>query len=199
MAEETQNTKAKADDSSGGGNNKLLLIITVLNFLLSIGVIAIIFINFKSKKEEQISDISVESESEAHGETKAGEHGEAKPDAHGGAAGKDAAKNEHSKDFGKYIKLDEFMVNLNTIGSVKPQFFKVNIELLVANVEIEDEVKQKMPQVRNTVIDLINSKKPVDVATVEGRDHLKEEIKNALNTFLTAGKVNEVFFTNYVL
>jgi len=184
MAEEKQ--ESSKNESNSGGSNKLLLIITLLNFLISIGVISIIFLNFKSKKEQQISDIAIESEEEVESASDQGKDS------------KNTAKNKN-RDFGKYIKLEEFMVNLNTVGSVRPQFFKVNIELLVQNADIEEESKQKMPQIRNAIIDLINSKKSTDLATVEGRDHLKEEIKNALNTFLVTGKVSEVFFTNYVL
>jgi flagellar basal body-associated protein FliL len=49
------------------------------------------------------------------------------------------------------------------------------------------------------VIDLFNSKRPSDLATGEGRDYLKEEIKNAINGFMVSGKVKGVFFTNFAL
>ena len=38
-----------------------------------------------------------------------------------------------------------------------------------------------------------------DLASAEGRDYLKEEIRNALNGFLVNGKVKGVFFTNFAL
>ena len=56
-----------------------------------------------------------------------------------------------------------------------------------------------MPQVRNTIIDLFNSKRPGDLIQSEGRDYLKEEIRSALNGFMTTGKVKGVFFTNFAL
>jgi flagellar FliL protein len=56
-----------------------------------------------------------------------------------------------------------------------------------------------MPQVRNAIIDLFNSKSPTDLANAEGRDYLKEEIRNALNGFMVTGKVKGVFFTNFAL
>jgi flagellar basal body-associated protein FliL len=37
------------------------------------------------------------------------------------------------------------------------------------------------------------------MATAEGRDYLKEEIRNAINGFMVAGKVKGVFFTNFAL
>ena len=76
---------------------------------------------------------------------------------------------------------------------------RVNVSLEVPNQEAEHEVTVKMPQVRNTIIDLLNSKRPGDMATAEGRDYLKEEIRNAINGFMVTGKVKGVFFTNFAL
>jgi flagellar FliL protein len=56
-----------------------------------------------------------------------------------------------------------------------------------------------MPQIRNTVIDIFNSKKPSDLATGEGREYLKEEMRSAINSFLINGKIKGVFFTNFAL
>lgn len=138
-----------------------------------------------------------------HGAAKAeGGHGEAKAEGgHGegghGEAGHSAPKK--SSEFGKMITLDPFTVNLSTPGSVNPKFVRVNISLEVPNDETEGEVTAKMPQIRNAVIDLFNSKRPGDLATADGRDYLKEEIRNALNTFLVTGKVKGVFFTNFAM
>jgi flagellar FliL protein len=75
----------------------------------------------------------------------------------------------------------------------------VNVSLEVESEEAEAEVSAKIPQVRNAVIDLFNSKHPSDLANAEGRDALKEEIRSAINGFLTRGRVKGVFFTNFVL
>ena len=56
-----------------------------------------------------------------------------------------------------------------------------------------------MPQVRNVIIDLFNSKRPADLASADGRDYLKEEIRNSLNSFMVSGKIKGVFFTNFAL
>ena len=76
---------------------------------------------------------------------------------------------------------------------------RVNIAIEVPDSGVESELTQKMPQVRNTIIDLFNSKRPGDLIQSEGRDYLKEEIRSALNGFMTTGKVKGVFFTNFAL
>ena len=157
-------------------------------------MIAILFISFqKEKKTPSVEDIAAHDGSdgaaEGHGEKKeAGGHGKG---------------NEHEKkktaDYGKMVTLEQFTVNLSTPGSVNPKFVRVNVSLEVPTDDSEVEVTSKMPQVRNVIIDLFNSKRPADLATYEGRDYLKEEIRNAINGFMVSGKVRGVFFTNFAL
>jgi flagellar FliL protein len=113
---------------------------------------------------------------------------------HGGGGGK-----HKGGEFGKMLTLDQFTVNLSTPGSATPKYVRVNISLELPTDDLEGEINAKMPQVRNTIIDLFNSKKPADLATAEGRDYLKEEIKTALNGFVVTGKIKGVFFTNFAM
>lgn len=206
MAEEEASKEAEAaeegeeESSSSGGGSKLILILTGVNLLISLGVGAFIFISFqKEKQKSQAEDIVAE---EAH----APEGADAKKDGHGGgeavgghgAAGdKAAAPGGH--DFGKMIALDQFTVNLSTQGTVSPKFARVNISLEVPGDDTEVEVNQKMPQVRNTIIDLFNSKRPTDLSTPEGRVNLRDEIRNTINSFLVTGEIKGVYFTGFAL
>jgi flagellar FliL protein len=97
------------------------------------------------------------------------------------------------------VTLDQFTVNLSTPGSVNPKFVRVNISLEVPTDDTEGEVTSKMPEVRNVIIDLFNSKRPADLANAEGREYLKEEIKNAINGFMVSGKIRGVYFTNFAM
>ncbi len=181
---------ATAPASSGG---KMLPILTALNLLATIGMVAVLFVSFqRDRKRPSIEDIAAHPAE--HGAEKEGD----KAGAHGAGhveAGKETAKK--TNDFGKMINLDQFVVNLSTPGSVTPKFVKVNVSIEVPGVDAEAELASKMPQVRNVIIDLFNSKRPADLASVDGRDYLKEEIKNALNGFMVSGKVKGVFFTNF--
>ncbi|MBI2712038.1 MAG: flagellar basal body-associated FliL family protein [Bdellovibrio sp.] len=179
----------------GGGGSKVGVIISVVNLLVTIGMVAILFMSFqKEKTKPSIEDMATKSAEGGEGdkEKKGGEEG------HGGESAKENSKNK-IVEFGKMVTLDQFTVNLSTPGSVNPKFVRVNISLELPNDDVEAEVNSKMPQVRNVVIDLFNSKRASDVSTPEGRDYLKEEIKNALNSFLVNGKVKGVFFTSFAL
>lgn len=97
------------------------------------------------------------------------------------------------------ISLEQFTINLSTPGSVNPKYVRVNVAVEVMNEEVEAEFNRRLPQVRNSIIDLFNSKRPADLVTTEGREALKEEIQNALNGFMVSGKVKGVYFVNFAL
>jgi flagellar FliL protein len=204
---EAKNESAPSDSGSsgGGGGSKLVLILTGVNVLATLAMVGILFMSFqKEKKAPSVEDIAAHSASaEGHGEAKKEEgHGEAAAhgEGHGGGEhGDKSAEKKKGPEFGKMVTLEQFTVNLATPGSVNPKFVRVNVSLEVPPGDAEGEVTSKMPQVRNVIIDLFNSKRPGDLATAEGRDYLKEEIRNAINGFMVTGKVKGVFFTNFAL
>lgn len=183
---------------SGGGSNKIQLILTAVNVVATLAMGSLLVISFqKEKHEPSVNDIVT------HAPEAGGHGGESSGEQSGGDGGHGSESHEGSDkksiEFGKMVNLDQFTINLSTPGSVNPKFVRVNISIEVPSEDAENELNQKMPQVRNTVIDLFNSKRPADLATPEGRDYLKEEIRKALNDFLVTGKVKGVFFTNFAL
>ncbi len=212
MAEEKKDkveaeSKGASSAPAPGGGSKLPLILALVNTLASVGIVALLVMNFK-KENSGPKPEHIVAEEASHGEAKAGEqsggHGDAKkPEGGHGEAksghGGDAHGEGGGQDFGKMIVLEQFTVNLSTTGSASAKFARVNISLEVKSPDTETEVTSKMPRVRNVIIDLFNSKRPTDLATPEGRNFLKDEIQNALNGFLITGKINGVFFTNFAL
>lgn len=191
-AEEKTEAPAASGSAPGGGGSKLVLALVAVNILVTLGMVAVLFISFQHEKTKP----SVEDMVTHEGGHEAGnEHGKAAGDGGHAAPAKDGHK--RSIEFGKMVTLEQFTVNLSTPGSVSPKFVRVNVSLEVPSDDVESEINSKMPQVRNAIIDLFNSKRPSDVAMPEGRDFLKEEIKNAMNGFLVNGKVKGVFFTSF--
>lgn len=179
-----------AAPSSGGGGSKLVMILTLVNLIVCVGMGAVLFISFKKEKDKpQITDIQAGAE---HAE-QAGADGEKKAENAAAVAKKPIVES------GKMMQLEMFTVNLSSPGGAAQKFVRVNISLEVPGDEVESEVTSKMPQVRNAIIDLFNSKRANDLATAEGRDFLKEEIRSALNSFMTTGKVKGVYFTNFAV
>ena len=192
-----EKTEAAPGGSGGsaGGGSKLTMILTGVNLLATLSMVAILFISFqKDRKKPSVDDNSAKDTAEA--KDAKGKEGEGEKGKEG--KGKEGDKKK-SADYGKMVTLDQFTVNLSTPGSVNPKFVRVNISLEVPTDDTEGEVTSKMPEVRNVIIDLFNSKKPQDLANAEGREYLKEEIKNAINGFMISGKVRGVYFTNFAL
>ena len=209
MAEDAKAAAAGAPPASGGGGGKIVTILTIVNLIACIGIGAVLFISHKKQNAApQVGDIQASAEGEhggAHDEAKKDEHGggehgapaaghgEAAGDGHGGAAPKKSTNDSRT------IPLEQFTVNLATPGGTSQKFVRVNIALEFGTDEVEKEVQAKMPQVRNAIIDLFNSKRPNDLVSAEQREYLKEEIRNALNSFMTNGKVKGVYFTNFAV
>jgi flagellar FliL protein len=199
--EEKKEAPTAVDVPSSGGGGKLGAMLAVVNLLLTIGIGSVVFIQFKKdKNKEQVSDIQTHEPAKAeggehgggeHGEAKPAEHGEEKADEHGGH-GEGKAKPAETM-----VSLEQFTVNLSTAVGAPPKFARVVIAVELNSSETSQEFSQKMPQVRNAILDLFNSKRPADLQTGEGRNFLKDEIKNALNSFLVTGKVKGVYFSNF--
>jgi len=203
-----------ADDKSASaaigapqqGGSKLVLILTLVNVLVTGAMLALLLMSFnENKKKPTVGDIAANAEAEAaggHGAKKeGGGHGgeKKKEGGHGGKKGEgEAGHKPVGAEFGPMITLEMFTINLDTRGSANPKYARVTIALEVPTEDGEREINAKVPRIRNTIIDLFNSKRPADLATSEQREFLKEEVKNALNGFLQT-KVTGVFFTNFAI
>lgn len=111
-----------------------------------------------------------------------------------------AAKQEHAKEAkkeaGKFIQLDAFTVNLASGGNYLQAAVAFEIE---ENEELEKELEDRKPQVNDTIITILSSKTIDDVSTVDGRQNLKAEIKKAVDSLLSYGKIERVYFTSFIM
>lgn len=185
MAKEEEKTAPPAASEpvtpKSDGGSKMPVILAVLNLLLTVGIGAVVYLQFQhDQKEQRISDIRVSDPSQPGNESE-----------------KAAEAKAVAVEKTKVLSLDQFTVNLSTAVGAPPKFARVMIAIEVTNDDTSEELTQRMPQVRNSIIDLFNSKRPADLQTGEGRNFLKEEIRNTLNSFLVTGKVKSIFFSNF--
>jgi flagellar protein FliL len=202
MSEDAKKTESAppVESAPAGGGSKLVPIIMVLNLLLTAGIGTVVFLQFqKDKHKESVADIQADAPAaEKGGEGEHGKKEEAKGEEHGGGEhgehGKEAAA---AKTGDQIINLEQFTANLSTSPGTPVRFARLAIAVEVPSSDTAGELNQKMAQVRNAIIDLINSKRLADLESGEGKNFLKEEIRNALNSFLVTGKVKGVFFSNF--
>lgn len=90
----------------------------------------------------------------------------------------DEAAEEHAKP-PVYVTLDPFTVNLTSEGSER--FLQVGIDLKVSGPEIVEKVKLHLPEIKNGVLLLLTSKRVEDLSGIEGKNTLREEIRDIVN------------------
>ncbi len=176
MAEQNAAPAAQASEASSSSGSKptLFILLAVINMAVVMGVGVMLYLGQKKKAAEPgIEDVIK------------GEH-------------EQVQKEEHSKDFiGKLVPLETFLVNVS--GSRGRKLVKMNMELEVTNAEVQEEVEKIKPKIRDYIIIIASSKTFNEISTREGKDSLREEIKNQINLFLTKGQINKVYFTEFIL
>jgi flagellar FliL protein len=93
--------------------------------------------------------------------------------------------------------LDTFIVNLADEGGNR--YLRTTLNLEMKDEESGKIVQERLPVIRNTILMLLPTKTYDDIATVEGKTALRDEILARLNTFLTPGSVANIYFTEFVV
>lgn len=94
------------------------------------------------------------------------------------------------------MPLEPFLVNLADKESRR--YLKLKVELEVENDSAAKELEKSVPRLRDAVILLLSSKTYLDLASVEGKQRLKEEIRQRIRALPGGSRVNDVFFTEFV-
>lgn len=164
---------AAAPAASSGGKPILFIALAIVNMLVVAGVGFMVYMG--KKKEAAQPNI----EAVIKGEHEQEEHEKANPEF-----------------IGKLIPLETFIVNL--AGSRGQRIVKINMELEVSNDEVSKEIDKLRPKIRDIILFIVSSKSYAEVATREGKDSLRDEIRDQVNLFLTKGQVARVYFTEFI-
>lgn len=79
-----------------------------------------------------------------------------------------------------YESLESFTVNL----AGGDTYLQVEIKLMMASSDVDEKLKEHMPEVRNDILRLLSSKTPDELSTLEGKDKLAADIRNDINALL---------------
>ena len=108
-----------------------------------------------------------------------------------------AAKANAGRIIGETYPLDTFVVNIR--DGDRDRYLKLKAELEISGSDTAEEISQRMPQIRDLVISLLGSKSFEDIRTIEGKNFLREELLLRVNSLLSTGSVNRIFFTEFVV
>jgi len=112
----------------------------------------------------------------------------------------DLDQSEENKDADKIRpvhSLSTFVVNLADRGGSR--FLITTLDLELTDEAAVEEVKQRLPQIKNAVLMIIPSKTSKEIKTIEGKTAMRDEIMEKLNSFLKNGSVTNIYFTEFVI
>lgn len=94
---------------------------------------------------------------------------------------------------GILFPLDPFTANLAQ-GDGPRRYIRLNAVLKFSKGSNEEEFKARKAQIRDSIISILNAKRPEDLLKPEGKSFLKEEIKSSINSFLVDGSAVDVYY-----
>lgn len=96
------------------------------------------------------------------------------------------------------VSIKPFVVNLMG-GADAPRYLKLEFDLELRPGSQTKELESRMSELRDTIIVLLGSKRYEDLASIEGKDRLKEEIISRVNTRLQTATASRVFFKEFII
>jgi flagellar FliL protein len=104
-----------------------------------------------------------------------------------------------SAELGPLVSIgNDIIVNLVKQGGMD-YYLKVNVILEAGNQKVAGELNNRIPQVRDLLINILSSKTVDKINEKEGKELIRREIINDINEILSTGKVKNVFFQEFVI
>jgi flagellar FliL protein len=98
---------------------------------------------------------------------------------------------------GPLFSLDTFIVNLADTG--RSRYLRVTMDLELTFPTDAGKLQKKLPQVRDSILMILPSKQFADIASMEGKMALRDEIIAKINGLFTRNVVTNIFFTEFVV
>lgn len=107
---------------------------------------------------------------------------------------------EPRPQLGKLEKLGSFLVNLG--DTEETHYLRAVIEIeqnFGAAPEFGNEIGNRRSQLRDITIATLSAKTSAELATPEGKESLKQELKERINSVLAKGQIARVYFTEFAV
>lgn len=187
--EEELNEEEGSEEGSPQKKGKLILIIIIAAVLLISSIAGAYFFFFRGPPKEEVVE-------PAEGEDAAPAEGDEGAPAEGDEG--ETTKTTSTLKEGIIFPLEHFIVNINDdTGAIR--YLKVEIKLELENDEMQAEVENRVPKIRDSIVTILTNKSVDSVSRPDGKLRLKEEIKARINTFITMGKIEEIYFTDFII
>jgi flagellar FliL protein len=107
------------------------------------------------------------------------------------------AEQGQTATLGPLFSLDTFIVNLADAG--RSRYLRVTMDLELTESADTAKLNERLSQIRDSVLMILPSKQFDDIASMEGKIALRDEIIATLNSLFTQNVVTNIFFTEFVV
>jgi len=152
---------------------KVLIIIGILAVLLLAGVAAVWYV-FLAPQGSEVSSVVGRIKSVGASEKKASSNGQ-----------------------GHIYKMEPFLVNL--MDPAQLRYLKITLHVESNQEKPSEEYEKRLPQLRDAILIILSSKNYKDIMDSEGKTSLREEIKTKMNQLLVGLKIQNIYFTEFVV
>lgn len=108
-----------------------------------------------------------------------------------------AAEGVEVQGLGPIYSLQPFIVNLADEGGKR--FIRITMDLELQNNALTEEMAQRLPQIRDSILMILPTRRVVDIQSTEGKVTLRDEILKTVNGLLKSGSVANIYFTEFVI
>ncbi len=98
---------------------------------------------------------------------------------------------------GPMVEIEPFIINI--LDDNGTRYLKAAITLELNNPLVIEETSQRMPQIRDAILLLVGNKTFGELADLHGKLQLRGELRERLNKILTSGRVEKIYFTEFVV
>lgn len=105
-------------------------------------------------------------------------------------------KSDHA-GMGPVFSLESFIVNLSDQGGKR--YLRITMGLELGDPKFTEELTKRLPQIRDSILMTLPSRKVEELQTTEGKNSLRADIISKLNELLGKEIVKKIYFTEFVI
>jgi flagellar FliL protein len=98
---------------------------------------------------------------------------------------------------GPVFSLDSFIVNLSDQGGKR--YLRITMGLELGDPKSAEEMTKRLPQIRDSILMALPSRKVEELQTTEGKNLLRADIISKLNELFGKEVVKKIYFTEFVI